>query len=346
MTLIQSVTGPLESTQLGVCLSHEHILNDVTSWWHPPREDIPESENLAEAKVGIANLWSLRQDPFASRDNCFLDDVDIAVEEVGRFAALGGSTILEATSRSIGRDPKGLRQVSERTGVNIVMGTGLYLDSSQPPEIDEWSINEIVDSILNDLEYGDDGIRPGFIGEIGVSSDFTTRERKSLIAASIVQSESGLPMQVHMPGWSRLGGEVIDMVEQCGADLGAVVLCHSNPSGDDLAYQETLLERGVWLQYDMIGMDFFYADQQVQCPSDEDNARNIVRLVERGWAGQLLLSSDIFLKNLLRSNGGPGYGHILEFFIPRLERHGLSKAEAMSLLTDNVPRLFEASSVK
>ena len=343
MTLIQSVTGPIESSQLGVCLSHEHILNDITSWWHPPHENAPGSANLADAEVCLANLWSLRHDPFASRDNCRLDDLEIAVDEVNRFAALGGNTILEATSQSIGRDPLGLRQVSERTGVNIVMGTGLYLDSSQPPEVDKWAITEIVDAILTDVANGEDGIRPGFIGEIGVGSDFTPRERRSLIAASIAQRESGLPMQVHMPGWSRLGDQVIEVIEENGANLGAVVLCHSNPSGDDLAYQEALLARGVWLQYDMIGMDFFFADQQVQCPSDEDNARNIVRLIERGWADRLLLSSDVFLKNLLRANGGPGYGHILEFFIPRLERHGLANADAMKLLTENVPRLFQAA---
>lgn len=346
MTTIQSVTGPVDSSELGICLAHEHIINDVRSWWHPPFTDFHAEAALVDAKVSINNLWALRHDPFINRDNCALDDIETAVAEVQRFADLGGGTILEATGGSIGRNPTGLRAVSDRTGVTVIMGTGFYLDSSLPSGFNEWSVRDIADMMLRELVEGVDGSRPGFIGEIGVSAEFTDREHTSLAAASVVQCETGLPMQVHMPGWFRLGPQVLDFVEQHGADPQSVVLCHSNPSGDDLSYQEELLRRGAWIQYDMIGMDVFYADQQVQCPSDEENARNIVRLVNRGWGEQILLSSDIFLKTLLRANGGPGYGHIIEYFIPRLIRHGLAYEQAMGLLTDNVPRLFEASARK
>ena len=76
----------------------------------------------------------------------------------------------------------------------------------------------------------------------------------------------------------------------------------------------------------MIGMDFFYADQQVQCPSDEEAARAIVRLVEAGYLGRILLSHDVFLKMMLTRYGGNGYGYILRHFLPRLKRHGLTEA--------------------
>ena len=77
------------------------------------------------------------------------------------------------------------------------------------------------------------------------------------------------------------------------------VLCHMNPSGDDLDYQTSLARRGAFMEYDMIGMDYLYADQQVQCPSDEDNARAIERLIDAGFLDHILLSQDVFLKMML-----------------------------------------------
>ena len=57
----------------------------------------------------------------------------------------------------------------------------------------------------------------------------------------------------------------------------------------------------------------------------------------------ILMSQDIFLKTLLRSYGGPGYGHMIEFFLPRLARHGVPLERGMAMLTDNPRRLFEAA---
>ena len=93
----------------------------------------------------------------------------------------------------------------------------------------------------------------------------------------------------------------------------------------------------------MIGMQVFYADQQAACTSDEDDARNIAQLVSEGFAKQILLSQDIFMKILLRENGGPGYGHIVEFFLPRLVRHGVSLEQGIAMMTDNPRRLFEGA---
>lgn len=339
MAPITTVTGVIDSAEMGLCLSHEHLLNDVTSWWTPPIEK--RHAFLIDAPVTMDILWELRQDPFANRDNCRLDDEDCAVTELARFVDLGGMTILEATSASIGRNPTGLARISQRTGVSIVMGTGLYLESSMPEETRSWSAQQVCEAILFDLEMGAEGIRAGFIGEIGVSADFTERERVSLQGASMAQAHSGLPMQVHLPGWFRHGEQVLDLAEQAGADPHSIVLCHMNPSGEDLSYQERLARRGAWLQYDMVGMEVFYADQGVQCPSDEDNARHIARLVERGWGEQVLVSSDIFLKSLLRRFGGPGYAHVFEYFLPRLQRHGLTREQTLSLVTSNPRRLFD-----
>ena len=81
------------------------------------------------------------------------------------------------------------------------------------------------------------------------------------------------------------------------------------PRPTTIDYQSELAARGAFIEYDMIGMDFFYADQQVQCPSDEEAARAIVRLVDAGFTDRILLSHDVFLKMMLTRYGGNGYAY-------------------------------------
>ena len=343
MTMVTTVRGPVAAADLGICLTHEHVLNDVTSWWHPTSSIGLDPEAFAHKKVGIEDVWDLKHDPFGNLDNCRLDDLELAIEEVARFAALGGRTLVDATGLGTGRNLAALRSVSEQTGVNIIAGTGFYLEASHPSFVATSTADQLAELIITDIRVGEAGIRPGIIGEIGVSDRFTAEERKSLVAACLAQRETGLPMQIHLPGWFRLGHEVLDLVEAQGVDPRSVVLCHMNPSGADQAYQRGLIGRGAWVQYDMIGSELFYADQGVQCTSDEEDAQHVAELVDAGVGQRVLLSSDIFLKSLLRRYGGPGYGHVLQYFVPRLRRYGLDAEAIQQLLVHNPRSLFEHS---
>ena len=115
-----------------------------------------------------------------------------------------------------------------------------------------------------------------------------------------------------------------------------------NPSLHDFDYQASLVERCAFLEYDMVGMDYFYADQQAQSPSDEENAAAIKRLIDAGHGYALLLSQDVFLKMMLTCYGRWGYGYILRHFVPRLRRHGLSEEQIHMLLVENPRRVFAA----
>ena len=113
-----------------------------------------------------------------------------------------------------------------------------------------------------------------------------------------------------------------------------------NPSGQDFDYQARLAERGAWLEFDMIGMDYYYADQEAQSPSDEENARALLRLRDAGLLGSVLISQDVFIKIQLVRYGGTGYAHILDHFVPRLRRHGFTQLDIDTLLVDNPRRVF------
>jgi phosphotriesterase-related protein len=319
---------------------HEHLLLDARSWWHRPRK--PERLHLASAPVHAGIVGELRMDPFVNLDNCRLDDEKLAIAELLPFKAEGGVTVVDPTCRGIGRDPLALRRISEATGLNVVMGAGYYLQGSHPPAVAQKSADEIADEIVRDALEGVDGtsVRIGLIGEIGVSGDFTAEEEKSLVGAARAQRRTGLPLMVPLPGWFRHGHRVLDFVAAEGADLRHTVLCHMNPSHDDVEYQTSLAGRGALIEYDMVGMDYWYADQEVQCPSDEENARAIKRLVDLDHGDRVLLSQDVFLKMMLTRFGGFGYAYLVRHFVPRLRRHGVSDEVIRAMLVDNPRRVF------
>ena len=340
---IMTVDGPIASADLGHTLMHEHLQNDCSCWWNAPRE--PERQCLADAPVSIGILSELRQDPFVNKHNIRLDDVDLAIAEVRQFARAGGRSIVDPTCRGIGRNPFKLRRIAHAAGVQIVMGAGYYLASSMPAAVAGLSADDIADEIVAEALTGVDGTdaKIGLIGEIGVSSDFTSEEENSLRGAARAQVRTGLPLMVHLPGWFRLAHRVLDIVEAEGADLRHTVLCHMNPSHMDPVYQSTLAARGAFIEFDMIGMDYFYADQGVQCPSDDEVARAIIGLVDHGYLDRLLLSQDVFLKMMLTRYGGNGYAFVTKHFLPRLLRHGIDPAALDVLMVTNPRRVFDAT---
>lgn len=341
---VMTVLGPIPASDLGVTLMHEHIFLDASSWWREPAA--ATRKHLARQPVGIRHLGELRLDPFVSRDNCDLLDPNLAVAELMQFRALGGQTVVDPTNVGIGRDPLALQQVSRLTGLQIVMGCGYYLQASHPPSVAAMTAAEIAAEIVRDLTEGvpGTGVRAGIIGEIGVGAAFTPDEQKVLRGAARASAQTGVPLTIHLPGWERLGHRVLDLVEAEGTDLSHTVLDHMNPSLSDDSYQTSLADRGAFLEYDMIGMDFYYADQRAQSPCDEENAAAITKLIDAGYLGHLLLSQDVFLKMMLTRYGGWGYGYILRHFVPRLRRHGVTEEQVQTMLVANPRRVFSAES--
>ena len=337
-----TVLGAIPVEEMGITLMHEHIVLDTSSWWRRPccATDI----GMAERPLDVSMLGDLRMNPFLNRDNCGLLDAEVAAEELMRFVEYGGKTVVDPTNLGIGRDPGALQRISRRTGLQIVMGAGYYLEASHPSEVKDMSIDAIAAAIAHDCGGSKDQpeVCAGLIGEIGISKDFTAAEEKVLRGAARAARATGVTLSIHLPGWERLAHRVLDVIEQEGGDLRHTVLCHMNPSLRDASYQRSVADRGAFLEYDMIGMDYFYADQQAQSPCDEENAEAICRLIDDGYLDAILLSQDVFLKMMLTRHGGFGYGYILKHFVPRLKRHGLDQATIDHILVDNPQRVFSA----
>jgi phosphotriesterase-related protein len=342
---VMTVLGPIAAADLGFTLMHEHLLNDCRCWWNKPKE--PSRSRLACDPVHPGILGELRMDPFVNLDNCTLDDERLTIAELAPVVELGGRSIVDPTCAGIGRDPAAHVRIAQGSGLNIVTGGGFYLQGSHPDRLRMMTSDDIADEIVREATQGigDSGVRIGLIGEIGVSADFTPEEEKSLRGAARAQARCRLPLMVHLPGWFRHAHRVLDIVEAEGGYIRHTVLCHMNPSGEDVAYQTSLAERGAFLEFDMIGMDFWYGDQGVQCPSDDQNAAAIAGLIGKGFLDNILLSQDVFLKMMLTRYGGFGYAYLQRHFLPRLLRHGVAASAITRLMIDNPRRVFSADTM-
>ena len=137
--MVRTVLGPIPVEAMGVTLMHEHIVLDTSSWWKRPccASDI----GFAERPLDISMIGDLRMNPFLNRDNCGLLDVKVAIEELAHFVEYGGRTVVDPTNVGIGRDPSALQRISRRTGLNIVMGAGFYLEPSHPGYVRDMSVD-------------------------------------------------------------------------------------------------------------------------------------------------------------------------------------------------------------
>ncbi|MRG88144.1 phosphotriesterase family protein [Salinibacillus xinjiangensis] len=336
MSTVETVQGPIPAEDLGITLMHEHLFVDRTRLWRDP---VGPKKKFAQRKVEMDILGQLRLDPYSNYDNTLMIDIDLACKEVKHFFNKGGGTLVDVTNVGVGRDPHALLEVSRRTSLNIVMGAGYYLHPTIPTEVQYMSIDEIKEGIVKDLTVGvdDTGIKAGIIGEIGIGPNMTDLEVKVLRGAARAQKETGKTLTIHTPAWERYCHDILDVVEEEGGNLERTILDHMNPSMDDMDYQSSLVKRGCYIEYDMIGIEVLFPGEG-QSPSDEDNANAIVRLLEKGLGNKVLLSQDIFLKMFLKTYGGYGYSHILENFVPRLRKKGVSEQEVQNLLVENPKR--------
>ena len=340
---VNTVCGPIAATDLGMTLMHEHLVVDWTKRMGEPPE--AEARQRYHARVDASMHWLLADNPACCLDNARFDDVESMVAELGNFSAAGGRTIVECSNADIGRDPLALREISKKSGLNIIMGSGWYVHAFHDPEQADLSVDELCARLISEFENGagDTGIKPGIIGEIGVSPLFTEGERVRLRAAARAQRQLKVPMLIHMPGWQRRAHEVLDIVlDGEGVAPEAVALCHMDPSGEDVEYQRAVAARGVWLEFDMIGMPNYYPGEG-QSPSPDQTAKAIAGLVKDGHAPRILLSHDLATKSMWTRNGGNGVGYIPRLFLSRLERHGVALSVAADMMTVNPFQLFAGS---
>ena len=333
-----TVQGPVPVSELGFTHIHEHLHIDFR-----PLLGLHPYEVVSDEPLTIHTAAEARWNPGGFPDNYHQTDVDQIVEELAPFYEAGGRTIVEVTPSHMSREPLILREMSERSGVQVVMGGGYYLGGSHPPGTAERSTEDIAGELVGDWRdgVGGTGIRPGIIGEIGTSNPVRPEELRMVRAAAWAHLETGLPVSIHLHPWGFEGMKVLDVLVSEGVDPGRVVLGHMNTAITNEAYQRDLLERGTNLAYDLMGFDHSLIGLGKYPPSDFDIVAGLVALAERGFLEQLFVSQDMGgVKTRLLAYGGWGYAHILNHVIPMFLNCGWGDAEVETLMVANPARVL------
>lgn len=336
---INSVCGELFREKLGTVTTHEHVLLDLTNFY----QELPVTgvEDPATQKVEMWNLGILSRDCYALKDNLLLDNETVQTEELAFFKKAGGDTVVDASLPGIGRNPEALRRISEKTGLNIIMGTGFYVGSTHPEELQTMVERQIADLMVKELTEGVDGtdIRAGYIGEIGISEIFDDKERKVLRAAALAQKDTGVAINVHINPWTINGLEAADILLEAGVQPDRICISHIDVENRK-EYVYSLLRKGVYVEFDNFGKEY-YIRREVRNSGyglfvhDTERVTFLKKMIDDGYLKQILLSCDVCLKNLLHKYGGWGYDHVLTNIVPMMEDEGISKEQIQTLLVEN-----------
>ncbi|MCH8863969.1 MAG: hypothetical protein IIB13_01210 [Chloroflexi bacterium] len=340
---IQTVLGPIEGEELGLTLPHEHLLLDLSVRFKLTDQSMT-SRIMAQKKVSLEMAGWLRFHLFENVDNLMLDDEEMTIKEAALFKNAGGNSIVDVTNWGIGQDPRGLARIARATGLNIIMGTGYYtIDSGCTAELKARSEDEIFEEIVRDVNEGTDGIRPGIIGEIGADSwPLAAEEVKSLRASARAQRATGASINIHPGRLEESPLEILKILAKSGADLSRVVMSHQ----DRTAYSfESMVEQaktGCYLEFDCFGMEGYYPRRYgvFDVPNDAGRVNYIIRLIDKGYPEQILISTDMAMKTKLVTYGGPGYAHIPDNVIPLMSAKGMSEDVINTITRENPKRML------
>ena len=339
MKTVNSVCGKLTRKDLGIVTTHEHVLLDLTAFYQAL--PVPGVADPATQKVEMWNLGILSRDCYALKDNLLLMDEKVQAEEIAYFKRAGGDTVVDASLPGIGRDPAALKRIAEKTGLNIIMGTGFYVGQTHPEALAQMTDRQVADLMVKELVEGadDTDICAGYIGEIGISEIFDDKERKVLRAAAIAQKDTGVAINVHINPWTTNGLEAADILLDAGVAPDRICISHIDVE-DREDYVYALLKKGVYVEFDNFGKEY-YIRREVRNPGyglfvhDTDRVTFLKKLIDDGYLRQILLSCDLCLKNLMHCYGGWGYDHVLTNIVPMMEDEGITNEQIHTLLVEN-----------
>jgi predicted metal-dependent phosphotriesterase family hydrolase len=302
---VVTVCGPIDAGQLGITLSHDHLILDAFAMWGEYTGDYS---------------W-------------ILDDVDVAIREMESYRAVGGSSVIDPTNEGIGRNPAALHRISEASGVHIVMGAGWYRERCYPRYVYEETVDQLADRLVRELTDGvaDTGIRAGFIGEIGTERGFIGPAQERVFRATArAHRRTGCPILTHTTHFGELAMEQLDLLAEEGVDPHRVVVSHL---GDRVGAKWVLpiAERGAFLSIDNLGFVGGYAPLELR-------ADNVAELCALGFASQVMLGNDICQLDQLASYGGIGYGNVITRFLPLLRDRGVTEEQIVQMTTTNPGR--------
>jgi len=331
---IQTVLGCIEPKDLGVTLTHEHLsmIYDFAFKDPPKREQCNTNTPLHMNKLG----W-VRQFPYATHANLMLREEEAAVmEEMIAYKASGGSSIVENSIIGLDRNMAFLVEVSQRTGLNIVAGTGFYFEDSQKASVLSMSHEEQVKRMTSDLTSGWEGsdVKCGVIGEVGCSWPLTKWERGVLRATAEAQASTGCPVIIHPGRQPEAPEEIIRVLQEAGGDVSRTVMSHLDRTFVNTEQFLEFAALGCISELDLFGIEVthYMHNNSFNMPNDGQRLSYIRALLDEGYGANVVMAHDVHTKHRLTKYGGHGYSHILQNIVPMMRTRGFTQEEIDQIL--------------
>jgi len=320
----------------GATLFHEHMsfADNFMTRWTGYAADTRRETALPNAAAAPQGQGGGRQGgaaaappapPATASGKYFMQDVAFQVEEMKLALADGVACIVDGGHPDMGRDINFLRQISQQSGMPIVAGGGFYTQPFYPKEIATWSEEQVFQALMKQAET-----EPiGCWGEIGSWDWITKDERKVFRAVGRASVATNLPIFTHtgIPGKSAL--EQLDIFEDVGVDPKKVVIGHvGNLVDANVDVHRAICRRGAFIGFDRQG-----------APGDTQQVPMVIKLLEAGYADNIMIASDLSNIAQTRQGKGPGYARALTVFVPKLKEAGANEAVLKQIMNDN-PRRF------
>jgi len=316
MTTVQTVTGPIDSSDLGRTLMHEHLVIGYPGW---------ESATLDHPDRG--------------------EMLRICIDRIEELKSLGYRSMVDPCPSDLGRDPELTLEVAESTGFNIICAAGLYKSDqgghahwefrAEYEDIvgpmTELFVSEITDGIAST------GVKPGII-KVGTGTGaMTTHEAHVFAAAAAASLETGVPITTHTDEGS-LGEVQQQTLVEAGVAPHRIVIGHSCGTTDS-TYHQALAHGGSYLGFDRFGIPLM---------DDDDRVASLAALIEAGAGDRVVVSHDSVwcwrgnpwptgLRKLVADKFVPTLFDTV--IIPKLRGAGVSDAN-IDRLTNANPRAF------
>lgn len=300
---LYTTLGLIGRDRLGMILPHEHVFVDLRT---------PEKPGYAEADVA--------------------DVIALMAPKIEEIKVRGVTALVECSTTGVGRRADFDLAVSRATDFPIVVPTGSYREpwiipfvrDADDASLEGWMLRELTER-LAEADY-----RAGWIKLSAGNDGITILEERILRAAARAAVRTGAVIGSHTQR-GRVAMRQLDILEEEGCSANRFIWIHTQNEKDH-GFHDAAVSRGAWIEYDHVS----------RAPDDDVKAL-ILRALEAGSGGSLLISQDVGWFDPAKPKGGVPrtYSYLSDVMIPLLQNAGVDEQTLKMLTADNP---FEAYS--
>lgn len=285
---VRTVLGDVSSNELGVILPHEHIC------------------------CYSEYLYQMAGDKYLNKELLYITSAKYLKELKEKY---GVHTFIDCTPVNIGRDVELLKNVSKRSGVNIVCSTGFYY--TEESLLSNKDIDFITDFLVTDAN----AVRAGIIKCAVENKTISAYDEKLLRASARAQLRLEIPIILHTNANNQNGLKALEILLSEGIKTEAVTIAHMSDT-DDLKYIQQIANYGCF-----IGFDRLYSILTKEYITK--TVAKINMLCNLGYEDKILLSHDALFFNGFDKipiiNGKPRFSYCFEHILSQLPRDIVEK---------------------